>query len=144
MINKIRHFFNKQKETRYFKLPDFKTRRRCMLWIEKQREKITFITYLPLRKIPVGTFPVKYKGEPTYIIGIDKKGSYPISLDSTDEDSVISPLDLFEAISCDGPTYEIWGFSMSTETKVKLGIFIALILAMLIIIFMMSAQFMGA
>ena len=145
MFNWIKNFVYKQKNTRYLKLPNFEQRRKCMLWVEKQREKITFITYLPLHKIPVGTFPVNYQGDLTYIMGIDKMGSYAIDLDpSANEKDPISPLDLFEARSCQGPVYEIWGFELSAVDKIKFGLFIGLIIVLVIVIFLMATQQMGA
>lgn len=142
MFNWLKWWINKKRDARYLKLPRIETRRKCMLWVEKQREKITFITYLPLHKIPLGAFPVNYEGESTYIIGIDHNGSYPIDLDpSSEEESPISPIDLFEARSCQGPVYEIWGFELSTFDKIKFGLFVMLILVLVIIIFfMVSAQ----
>lgn len=147
MIRYFKSLLLKIRNSKYRrKLKDFYERRKCLIWIQKSKERLLLKTYLKYKNIPASAFPVNYEGEQTYFMGIDKKGVYAIDFNDTGSPSkaLISPLDLYEARSCQGPVYEVWGFDMSLGEKIKLGIFIALIITLIIIIFLMSAHFMGA
>jgi len=126
------------------RLPDFASRKRVMLWIQKPSGKITFYSYWPVSRIPLGCNPIYEDGELTWIIGIDAHVP-PYAIDTLPPKAgIISPRKLWRAVWAHiRPIKELSALPMSTMMKAKLGIFAVIIVALLVVTFFMSAPLLG-
>ena len=134
----IKSYFKKKKRmSRYKKLRDYNNRVHCLIWIAKKKAKIILSTYLLISKVPDYCYEVKQDGEPTYLVGLDGDGFYPIEIPEIMAEGC-STLDLYEAKHCRDEVKEVYGFPASTMGKIKLGMFIVIMVVLIIIIFMMA------
>lgn len=77
----------------------------------------------------------KYKGLPLHILNVNEQGDYtPIAIPA-DIKPGRSPKDLWGALNCEKEVNEIYGMSDSTTEKIKLGVFVALTIVLVVVIF---------
>lgn len=114
-------------------------RSRCLI-IDEARATHGY-RYLAPGLLPKNSVPVIDDGQPTYYLGFNGSELWPIDYLPADNKNK-TPQDCFEATSweeLDG----ILKVSTSLTEKIKFGIFVALIIAFLVIIFFRSAALGG-
>lgn len=105
-----------------------------MIIVETTRKRI--FRYVPEKYIPSNSFVKLFKGEWLHILGLARDGKFwPIERVAAVEGRM--PTDLFMAKNCAEEVNDVYGLSLPTIEKVKLGVFVGLCVAILIVIFLM-------
>ncbi len=105
-----------------------------MIIVETTKKRI--FRYVPEKYIPSISFVKLYKGEWLHILGLGRDGKFwPIERVAAVEGRM--PTDLYMAKNCAEEVNDVYGLSLPTIEKVKLGVFVGLCVAILIVIFLM-------
>lgn len=107
-----------------------------MIIVEATKKRI--LRYVPERLIPKASFARYYKNYFIHVLGLDLSGElWPIkSPDKLTENE--SPIDLFMAKHCAAEVEEVYGLSIPTSEKIKLGIFCVICVAIIVVVFMIA------
>lgn len=126
MLTKINGKRNKVKRRRQ--------RPNAMIIVENRKMRI--FRYVNPKHIPSNSFEKDYKGHWMHLLGLDTGGHFwPIESLSPKEKRM--PTDLFMAKNCAEEVNEVFGMSMSTSTKIGIGLLVFLCFGILIVIFLM-------
>jgi hypothetical protein len=124
--------------------PDLKKLRanaNAMIVEEKTHKRI--MRTVEDKNIPGNSFLKKYNGKMIHILGLKPDGNYW----TIDAHNVMvagqSPLDLWIAKHCAEEVRETFGISSGTWQKIKIGVFVGLIIGILIVTFMMVTAASG-
>jgi len=110
----------------------------AMIVVEKTKKRI--FRHIPERYLPSDSFVKQYKkGDWLHILGLDKQGKFWAIMPNPAEANRM-PGDLYMAKNCADEVEECYGLSTPTVEKIKWGIFIGLIIAILIVVFLMTAS----
>ena len=106
-------------------------------------EPLTLVEYKSVKKenIPTDSIPVIDNNEVTHLLNWDGKALTPI-LYLPPENTDKTPEDCFEA-TCWGELTRILGVGLAGIEKIKLGIFIALAVGLVVVLFLLSSIAMG-
>lgn len=107
-----------------------------MIVVEKTKKRI--FRYVPEKYIPTNSFEKDYKGRWLHILGLDLDSKFwPIEGLKAVEGRM--PTDLFMAKHCAEEVNEVYGLSMSTTEKIKIGILVGLCFGILVVLFLIAA-----
>ncbi|MDD5511753.1 MAG: hypothetical protein PHI12_13220 [Dehalococcoidales bacterium] len=105
----------------------------AMIVVERTKKRI--FRKIPEKLIPVDSFKQNYEGRWLHILGLDlKKKFWTIAAHISMEEGK-SPLDLWIAKHCAEEVRETYGLSSSWGQKIKLGVFVGLIIGIIIVTF---------
>jgi len=93
--------------------------------------------------LPLDSFPKDYKKERLHILGKKPSGEFWSILAPVIVEANQTPTDVYIALHCAEEVREFYGLSSSILHKIKIGIFAALILGCLIVIFLIVASSSG-
>lgn len=108
----------------------------AMIIVERTKKRI--FCCVPERKIPQDSFPKDYGNIRLHVLGLNKSGVLWPIIPHREIVENETPTDLFMAKHCAAEVEEVYGLSVPLTEKIKLGIFIGLIVAILMVIFMMA------
>ena len=104
-----------------------------------ERTKTRHFSYVPKEKIPSNSFLKRYNGAWFHILGLDLTGKYwPIK--RTVAVAGRLPTDLYMAKHCTEEVNVVYGLSIPAAEKIKIGIFVGLCIAILIVIFLLAGS----
>lgn len=121
----------KRKINGYHKNPN------CMIIDERTHTRM--FRYVENKYIPVGAGMRDYLNKSLYFLGLDLNHKFWLIDVPRKIIEGETPTDLFIAKHCATEVEEVYGLSMPTLQKVKLGIFVGLCIALLIVIFLIVA-----
>lgn len=137
---KVKLDLNKKQKKK--KLAKIHAHPNCMIFVEKTHTRI--FRYVAKKFIPSGAAIRDYLDMPLYFLGLDLKGEFwfldvPRKIEEGE-----TPTDLYMAKHCALEVEEVYGLSMGTMEKIKLGILVGLCIAVLIVIFLIVSSAGGA
>ncbi len=106
--------------------------------IISERRKLRMFRYVKPGFIPSDSFERKYKNQWLHILRLDMNNKFH-ALERPLFEKDNTPIDLFMAIHCADEVEEVYGLSMPMSEKIKLGIFVVLCIAILIVIFLIAS-----
>ena len=110
--------------------------------IDEKTKKRTF-RHLEGADIPSDSFEKEYKGKIFHILGKDLDGKYwPIDI-PREMTSGEAPVDLYVAKHCAEEVEEVFGLSTSTMQRIKIGVFVVLIIMIVIFTFLVVTASSG-
>ncbi len=92
-------------------------------------------TFVEAKDIPHDSRLRKYRGLPLHILNLDEEGDYSAIGIPAEIKKNKSPKDLWQSLNCEKEVNETYGMSDSVTEKIKLGVFVALIIVLTIVIF---------
>lgn len=158
MLDIIKSFITHQKIKRRKVIPN------AMIFVEKTKLRV-FRRIRPCF-IPDDSYPRDYGGMELHVLKLkretllgdfvddgvegrkqfqlNKQAFTPLFAPRVDGESNQSPTDLYIALHCAEEVDEVYGMSLPLTEKIKLGIFVGLIIAILIVIFLIVSASGGA
>jgi hypothetical protein len=109
----------------------------AMIVVESTKKRI--LRHIPDKYIPRDSFPRDYGNLRLHILGLNLNGKFWTITSHADMIENESPTDLFMAKHCATEVEEVYGLSMPTSEKIKLGLFVLIIIAIVIVIFMIAS-----
>jgi len=107
----------------------------AMIVVEKTKKRI--FRRVPERYLPSDSFVKQYEKKWLHVLGLDKQGNFWAIMPNPAEANRM-PGDLYMAKNCADEVEDCYGLSIPIVEKVKWGIFIGLIIAILIVIFLLA------
>lgn len=98
--------------------------------------------YVPKKYIPLDSLEKEYNGDRIHWLVLHKKKLVPFGPPKIIIENEM-PTDFFMARNCEAEIQETYGLDSGLIEKVKLGIFVALILVELIVLFLIITQVIG-
>jgi len=108
----------------------------AMIIIEKSKTRV--FRYVRPKFIPSDSFSKNYDGQWLHILGLDLEGKlWSIVRGSAVEGRM--PTDLFMANNCAAEVNDVFGMSIPTIEKIKIGVLVGLCIAIIVVIFLLAA-----
>lgn len=112
----------------------------CMV-IDNMTRKRRFST-ITADKIPSDSFEKDYYGKRLHLLGLTRDGNYYTIRPRKNEEGK-TPTDLWVALHCALEVQDVYGLSSPLTEKIKLGVFVAIIIVIVSLTFLIVAQFIG-